>query len=254
MERTLAEKTSVLENKIPFDGKIWKPQNLKSDVAFVLVHQYGGSTKSLMRHIRLINQMGYTAVSFNLEGAHNQKMFLPPISRNRQWGLRHMWADRIEDVLKAVPGPKIVFSLSNPSFSTLEAVARLGTSDIKGLIFDGGPFFDVEKCYWNLFTHAYPTPLVRRVFQIFIGGLYWNTINYKKKTRKHLAALPSELPVLVFRAENDILVPVSSIDKLFARSPLKSITKVLLPNCGHLMGVKLHPELYKKALAEFLHL
>ncbi len=229
-----------------------EPDEKKSDVVFVLVHHYGGSGRTLRRHVNLVNHFGFTAVTFDLEGAHNQKVFLPPVSKRWQWGLRYMWSDRIEEILKLVEGDKIILTLSNPSYSVLEAVYRIQGKNIKGIICDGGPFFDIFKCYWNLFTHAFKYPLPLRILQLFLGGLYWNPLCYKAQAKRNIKQFGKNVPLLSIRAEQDNLVPVDSIDKCLQTYPQENLTQVLLKNCGHLMGVKLEKEVYYREVGKFL--
>ena len=139
-------------------------------------------------------------------------MFIPPISKNKKWGLRHIWADRIEEIIKLTPGEKVIFTLSNPSFSVLDAVARVNANEIKAIICDGGPFFDIYKFYWNLFTHAFNYNFYFRAVQTLLGACYWNTFLYKQAARKYISKFDNKVPLLSIRAEKDILVTEESIE------------------------------------------
>jgi len=245
-------KTKQIES-LPHNGQVHEPPEKLSPVVFILVHHYGGNNRTLYRHIKLVNSLGFTAVSFELGGAHNQELFLPPISKRKQWGMRHIWADKIEDILKLVSGKKVIFTLSNPSFSVLEAVYRIKGKDIKAIVCDGGPFFDIYKCYWNLFTHAFKYNIVMRSLQLVLGAIYWNPLGYKAHAKKYINSFDQKIPLLSIRAENDILVPVESIDKCLATYNPDMITRVLVKDTGHLMGIKNEKELYLESVVSFLH-
>ncbi len=237
---------------LPYNGKVHEPPEKTSPVVFVLVHHYGGNNKTLYRHIKLVNSLGYTAVSFELEGAHNQKLFLPPISKKFKWGLRYMWADRIEEILNLVSGEKVIFTLSNPSFSVLDAVYRINAKDIKAIICDGGPFLDIIRCYLNLFTYAFKYNFFLRSLQLFFGAIYWNPLNYKAHAKKYIKSFDQKVPLLSIRAENDMLVPVKSIDKCLATYNPELITRVLVKGVGHLMGIKKEKIFYRQCIIDFL--
>jgi len=239
-------------NSLPYNAILHEPPQKKSEVVFILIHHYGGNNKTLKRHIMLVNSLGYAAISFELEGAHNQKVFFPPISKNFKWGLRFVWADRIENILNKVPGEKIIFSLSNPSNSMIDAVHRTKGKNIKAIICDGGPFFDIYKCYWNLFTHAFKYPIPLRLLQLVFGAIYWNPLFYKSQTKKQLKTFSHKIPLLSIRAEDDKLVPVSSIDKCLSTYPKNNITQVLIPDTGHLMGIKYKKQEYHQVISDFL--
>jgi len=237
---------------LPYNGQVHEPPEKTSPVVFVLVHHYGGNNRSLYRHIKLVNALGFTAVSFELEGAHNQKIFFPPISKKFQWGMRYIWADRIEEILNIVPGEKVILTLSNPSFSVLEAVYRVKAKNIKAIICDGGPFFDIIKSYWNLFTHAFNYNIFARSLQLIFGAIYWNPLGYKSHAKKYIKSFDQKVPLLSIRAEKDILVPVDSIDKCLATYNPKLISRTLIKDVGHLMGLKKEKEFYKKTVSDFL--
>ncbi len=239
-------------NRLPYNGKVHEPPELKSQVVFILVHHYGGNNRTLHRHIKLVNSMGYKAVSFELEGAHKQKMFIPPISKNFKWGLRHIWADRIEEILNCISGEKIIFTLSNPSYSALDAIYRLKAKNIKAIICDGGPFFDIYKSYWNLFTYAIRYNFLIRIFQTFFGAIYWNTFNYKQNAKKYIKSFSDDIPLLSIRAEQDMLVAEKSIDKCLSTYNKKLITKIIIPEAAHLMGIKKNKKIYRQSILKFL--
>ena len=246
----MAETKQLTE--LPYNAKIHEPLEKKSQVVFILVHHYGGNNRTLYRHIKLVNSLGFTAVSFELEGAHNQKVFLPPISKNYKWGLRHMWTDRIEEILRLVPGEKIIFTLSNPSYSVLDAVYRTEAKNIKAIICDGGPFFDIVKCYWNLFRYGYKCNVLVSILQLILGAIYWNPTLYKKDARKFIKSFDTKVPLLSIRSEKDLLVPLISIEKCLSNYDKNMIKTVIIPEVGHLMGIKHNKALYNQVIVDFL--
>src|SRR5687768_3189924 len=126
---------------LPFEGELFLPEIQKFQETIIFIHFYGGRKDNLKRHIKFVNGLGYKAVAFNLSRFQPTKYILnPPFATNGRFGLRHLWADEIEQILNLVQGPKIFYCFSSSTSSAIEATARRYASDIKGLIGDCGPF------------------------------------------------------------------------------------------------------------------
>ena len=99
--------------------------------------------------------MGFSVALFQLEiEKRNWQVINQLISSNEQLGLKHIWADQVEAVLNAVPGPKIIFAFSNPSASAIEAIARRHAVDICGLICDSGPTSEIFRSMLSYFSNS----------------------------------------------------------------------------------------------------
>jgi hypothetical protein len=78
----------------------------KENQFFVLF--YEGSKRQLLRHIRFVNQLGFDAFAFNLQGDFRdlEKLKLP-FTPNKKYGLKHAYAYQIGQLLDLTPGDKI---------------------------------------------------------------------------------------------------------------------------------------------------
>ncbi len=225
----------------------------KYEEKIVFVHFFGGSVEHLIRHIRLVNSLGFDAIAFNL--SYNKKTFLKskPYSRvSKRFGLEHKWADEIRDVLDFVSGDKIIFSFSNPTASALEAMTLPERSDVKGLICDGGPFVRMPLCTWNLMREQFQieNPILR--LGASIGTYFLWSPFHKKYLSESLSHLPASFPILSIRAWKDKLVPVAAIDDAFKNQDHLDLQILEIPIAEHLTGLRDAPEVYKPRLRDFL--
>ncbi len=239
-------------NLIPGQGAILSAPHKKYEELIVFVHHFGGSKLTMRRHVHFVNELGFDALTFNLsfnEGFWLQRI---PLSRTKRIGLRHIWGDEVEDVLNAVPGPKIVFAFSNPAATAIDAIARRKAKDIKGLITDSGPFAQMLRCSWNLLSQQYVVK--NRVLRVYATGflnLLWG-VDHTQRLHKDIASLPKNFPVLSIRGWNDRLVPVSTIDDAYSGVEHLKYETLALPKGEHLNGLKDFPEDYKPKVARFL--
>ena len=55
---------------------------------FVFVHFFGGNQDSMSRHVKMVNQLGFDAVSFDLDFDVIDIFAFPPVSSQGHWGLK----------------------------------------------------------------------------------------------------------------------------------------------------------------------
>lgn len=218
----------------------------------VFVHHFGGSQKTVLRHLRLVNSLGFDAVRFNLV-FNDLKLGEPiPITSNLKFGACHVWRDEIESILNAIPGRKIIYSFSMPSVAALGAIANRKASDISGWVCDGGPFLQILRCTYNLLEHEYhvENPLLRAVYAAAVYPIFGTGVEFN--VRNWGAALPAKFPVLSIRGEKDPLVPISAIEDVFAFAQQIDLQRLSLKEGGHLDGLKKFPDLYEPTARAFL--
>ena len=236
---------------LPHDGELHRAGNRISDMTIVFIHHYGGSKRTLLRHVRLVNTLGYDAVVFSM-WMPPKGPFRLPLTNEKKFGVRHVWAEQIGRVLDAVPGRKVVFSLSMPTNSAVEAIAKRRAEDVDALICDGGPFLQLITCTSNLYKEVYgiTSPILRAMVGTFALGVYGPGL--ERELPNTFARLPENFPVLSIRGEDDPLVPVEAIDEFFSHQAHLVIARLQIAGGGHLDGIKKSPDRYLSAVRDFL--
>lgn len=239
-------------NYLPYEGERFAAETKRFHEPIVFVHHYGGSKRTLIRHIKLANQLGFDAVAFSLLLNDFKAPNTLPMTPDFRLGARHVWAEQIAAILNQLGGKKIVFSLSMPTNSVFEALADREATGISAVICDGGPFLQLKTCVSNLY----------RVERGFRSRLLLNTVTkaslafyghgLEEEAPQFIECLPEGLPVLSLRGENDPLVPASAIDDFFASARDLAITKHEFQGTGHVNAVKMAKEEYAKIVGEFL--
>ncbi len=235
----------------------------------VFVHHYGGNRHSFHRQIEVVNELGFDAVTFDLPASSVNQLPRIPLSREWRFGLRHLWADKIEDVLDTIADEKFVFSFSYGSSAALMAIDRRHAIDIRGWICDGGPFkympvavehfvneglFNIPLLGRDLIARnpLFRFPVFRRSMAAIASELFGRA-RYNEDGARALRALPRGFPVLSFQAENDTLVQPHMIDEFLAAGfGHIDLQKSLLPHSRHLTGMKDDADTYKSLLEGFL--
>lgn len=220
------------------------------------VHFYGGHQKVLKRHINLVNDLGYDAFCFNMPNFKQleispfsflKKKSSSPLFVNGNFGMKHLYADMIRFYLKQIPGPKIVFSFSNPSASVLEVLAEdCEAFEVKGLICDSGPSLAFLRSAWNLAIAQEHQPWL---FTLFSGSWSWK---FHLDLPGQVARLPKNFPVLSIRGGKDSVIPAWHIEKAFKSVTQLNLDIALLPEAGHLDGLKRFPGIYLEKLQPWL--
>ena len=214
----------------------------------VFVHHVGGSHKTPRRHFKYLNKMGFDCVSFDLIFGSRQPAGFHPLLRYFPMGLFYLWFRQVQRVFNQIEGDKILYCFSAPGLSGLLACEK--RQDIKKVICDGGPFYDVYRNSKNFFAFQ---GIKQKQLNILFSLFGFPVFGFQP-----FFCLPGvlnrwrEVPILSIQNLGDTMVFVESIKKVF--SPHKHLNlKVLeIPTEGHLNGLKDFPELYCKALLDFL--
>lgn len=246
------------ELRLPFKGEVFVAEQKEYLETVVFIHQFGGNKRSLSRHVRLVNDIGFNAVVFNLQ--YHDAMKNPnqvilkhlPISADLHFGIRHIWQEQIELVLNSIPGNKIVYSFSMPTNSAFFAVANRKAEDIKGLVCDGGPFLQVPHCIWNLYERQFgiKSRLLRTAFTATSLALYG--IGTERDLIDIAKKIPRGFPVLSIRGQADHLIPSDAIDEFFDELPSANVDRVIIDEAGHLEGLTINAMKYRQNLFPFL--
>ena len=76
--------------------------------------------------------------------------------------------------------------------------------------------------------------------------------NHSNNMHKDLEDFPTDFPILSIRGWQDQLVPIRSIEKVFEPHTQLDVSSLVLPEAGHVKGLKDFPELYQPAVEKFL--
>ena len=237
----------------PFEGEIFNPEYKKFEEIIVFVHWYGGHKQQMRRHIQFVNQLGFRAFAFNLfpqpfEGSRG--VLTNPKTYSKT--LLSRWSRQTLTALSYIQKEKkIIFGFSFGCNVITQIFSKI--SNITAIVFDGGPFSGILENSWRYLSYQEP---VKNVFLRSLTLILWNLfcgfVSLRLKIHPALRKWPAGLPVLSFRAIEDRLVPPDSIDKVLKPHSHLNMTTALIPKVQHLQGMKFQPDLYKKALEEFL--
>jgi pimeloyl-ACP methyl ester carboxylesterase len=252
-EETAGDRTQARRLELPYGGELVPADKKLREETIVFVHHFGGSPRTVTRHLDLVNSLGFDAVRFNLLFNDVKPMTRLPITANLRFGARHVWAEQIESILNAIPGRKILYSFSMPSAAALDALARRQANDVAGWICDGGPFLQLPRCVWNLYTHEYG--LRSRILRSAATGasLVLFGVGLEFEVGSMLKRLPKNFPVLSIRGWRDPLVPPSAIDEVFSQQDHLDLETLALAEGKHLDGIKFFREEYTARLQRFLN-
>lgn len=243
--------TTDSSQELPFNGEFFFSKNKKYQELIFFVHFYDGSKRNLLRHIRLVNELGFDAFAFNLEGTHKDLLSFKLATADIKIGMKHIYASQIEKLLNLISGTKIVFSFSNPSASAIEVLARRHCSDIKALICDSGPSDEFIYSAYHLFEHQYHKGFLARALLTPLMGVFWSR-HLHRDTHEQLKTLPTNFPVLSIAGGKDLLIPPPHLEAIFKPHMQLKWTSVTLPEAGHLNGLRDFRAPYVEALKPFL--
>jgi hypothetical protein len=240
-----------MKSSYPFAGQIFPAEVKKFSELIFFVHFFEGNKKLLKRHIELVNSLGFDAFAFNLDDDFS--LTRPPITSEGRLGYKHVFADQIERLLNDLPGDKIVYSFSNPTGAAIEAMARRGCSDIKGMIADSGPSGQFLKSVYNLYAQdkMQNQPLVFKLLATPILSLIWSP-RLHGDLAEELAQFPKDFPILSIRGWKDPLISPDQIDQVFNPQTHLDWRKLALPEAGHLNGLRDFESDYVPAVRSFL--
>ncbi len=166
------------------------------------------------------------------------------------FGVFQLWKKQLHQVLDQIEGPKILYSFSGPSLSSLWVASE--RRDIVKVICDGGPFEQIYSNTRNFFRQevGLKQPWAQSVAS-FLGTAVWG-LQPLKKLHQVLEQWPSQIPILSIRGIQDDIVEIQSIRDLFDQHPNLPLTVAELPEGKHLDGLKNFPKLYRSFIQEFL--
>ena len=245
--------SALAKKEFPFAGEFFLSRTKKHDELIFFVPFYGGVKKQLLRHIHFVNQLGYDAFAFELEGNHKDWTKLrPPISSQGHFGIKHLYADQIERLLNDIPGKKIIFSFSNPGGSAFEAMARRQCSDTVAMICDSGPTDKFLPSVVKLLEHELKVKaLALRLAITLPFALFWSPY-FHKDLHTDLATFPEGFPLLSIRGWKDQLIPPAHIDSVFEPHTNLDWQKLSLPEAEHLKGLRDFKDDYQPVVEKFL--
>lgn len=254
----------------PYEGRLFKARNKKFAETILLVPFFGSEQRELARHIKLLNDLGYDTVIFNLQKTptildFSQGLLTPlkkwkeikdtlklPISSSQKFGLKHVYADQVENMLNLLPGKKIIFAFSNPGAAAIEALARRKCTDVTGAIFDSGPSGKFVDSFSNLAKHEWKiASLALRYVLAPLLSYAWSPYLHKD-TQSDLNQFPKGYKILSIRGWKDRIIPPDHIDAIFDPHPDLDWRKLSLPEADHLVGLRDYRSEYAPAVEKFL--
>jgi hypothetical protein len=254
----------------PYAGRLFKARNKKFEETVLFVPFFNGLQRELARHVKFVTDLGYDAVTFDLEKTpvimdFSQGLLTPlkkwpelkdtlklPISSQLKFGMKHVYADQIENMLNLIPGKKIVYAFSNPCGAAIEAIARRQALDIVGLVCDSGPSGKFVDSFVNLAKNDWKINLLPlRLTMAPLLSLAWSPYLHKD-IPKDIEKLPKGFKVLSIRGWKDVLIPVDHIDAIFDPHTNIDWRKLSLPEAGHLTGLRDFRSEYAPVVEKFL--
>jgi hypothetical protein len=238
--------------KLIGEGELLKSAHKKFAETIIFVPFYFGKKAQLKRHAEFVNELGFDCVIFNLSS--NLPLTIPKFLPNIKngWGIKHLWTQEIIKILDAIPGNKIFYAFSNPSSSALEATEIRKAKDIKAIICDGGPFYDLLQCNWNFFSKEFKVPTIfGKIAANAFARSIWS-VHHEKELKQSLDSLPAKFPLMSIRGWQDHLVPPTAIEKAFNGHTQIDLEILNLPQGGHMDGLKKFPTIYKPRVTDFL--
>jgi hypothetical protein len=235
-----------------YQGEWAHPESKRFEEQIVFVPFYGAHKKQMARHREFVKSLGFDSFIIEHSFHPHRRLGKIPISRDRHWGVKHLWADEIEATLDAIKGPKIVYAFSNPASCAIEAIGRRRQMDVKALICDSGPFFYFRHCNSNrlLYEEKIVSP-VKRLLANTLQNMFWSS-NHDETLRQSLELLPERFRILSVRGGQDLIVPPWAIDAAFRDQRHLDLEILTLPEAGHLRGLKEFPNIYKTKVSAFL--
>jgi pimeloyl-ACP methyl ester carboxylesterase len=236
--------------QLPYEAELHSAKEKSFEETIIFVHHFGGDKRTVLRHVRLVNDLGYDCIRFNLKFNMNPTKF--SVFGDFKIGLRSVWTGQIQDILNIIEGRKILYCFSMPGAAALQAISQRNAHEISGLICDGGPFLRIISRTWALYEKAYKieNKFSRALLTILSFGM-WGP-NFKGEIKKYFSNLPKDFPILSIRGGQDQLVPAVAISELFALAKNLKIEVLFLPKADHLDGLKNFAKDYVPIVEAFL--
>lgn len=246
-----SSETLAVAKSFSFDGELFKAKQKKYQETVLLVPFFQGKKINLKRHIEWLNEIGYDCVFFDLKDEWHEVGF-HLFTKDKRFGMKHVWTEQIETMLSEIAGQKIIFSFSNPSASAIESIARCGGNNIAGFICDSGPSGSLNESMIRYFSVEKPIPFFPIKWAAsWAVTLLWHP-NFKKVIHQDLEKFPKGFRVLSIRGWKDPLITPQMIDQLFEPHSQIDWQKLSLPEAGHLNGLKDFRDQYIEPVARFL--
>lgn len=261
---------ATYQDSLPYNGRLAKAKTKKFNETILFVPFFNSAQKSLQRHVDFVNELGYDAVTFDLhqtpaildfsqglltplkQWRQLSQTWKPPVNANMKFGLKHIYADQIENLLNLLPGKKIVFAFSNPGGAAIEALARRHCADVTGLICDSGPSGKFVDSFMNLAKHDWKIDsALLRWSMAPILSLAWSPALHKD-VAADLNSFPKDFKVLSIRGWKDVLIPPNHIDAIFEAQHQVAWQRLSLPAAGHLVGLRDFYDEYAPPVTKFL--
>jgi len=237
---------------LPYQAEWNLAKEKKFEETIIFVHHFGGDKRSVLRHARLLNEMGFDCVRFNLKFNKTEAPHRIPLSGDFKIGLRRSWSDQIQDLLNLISGKKIIYSFSMPGAAAIQAISQRHAYQVSGLVCDGGPFLQVISSTWRLYEKAYKIEnIILRGILTALSLTMWGT-NFKGEMKTYFSLIPAGFKILSIRSGKDHLVPPSAIDELFRLAENLNVEVLFLPEADHLEGLKKFANIYTPRVQAFL--
>jgi hypothetical protein len=245
--------TELAKSEFPFEGEFYLSKNKRYNELIFFVHFYEGSKRELIRHIKMVNELGFDAFAFQLNGTAKDLFKRLPITADGAMGVKHVYAAQIEKLLNAIPGNKIVYAFSNPSASAIEAMAKRHCVDTVALICDSGPTARFLPSVWKLMrSYKFPFPFGGLKLPATAAlGVFWS-LHFHKDIHEQLEKFPENFPILSIRGWKDKLIPPAHIDEIFEPHHKLNWSKLNLPEAEHLTGLRDFRSEYAPSVDAFL--
>lgn len=244
--------SEVKTTKDGFKLYLHKATDKKHSETVIFVHHMWGNHKTTWRHYRLLNDLGYDCISFDLIWGNDLKnMPFHPFIRYFYNGIFYIWYKQVQSILDEIEGDKIMYSFSGPSVSAFWACEK--RKDIKKLICDGGPF---RKIYSNTRNFFYQqigihNPTLNKVVTFF-GTAIWG-FHPLAKLEETIKNWNPKIPILNIRGIKDDIVDIETMRVVFRGHDHLDLTVLELPEGKHLDGLREFPEVYTQAVIDFLN-
>ncbi|MBH5335045.1 alpha/beta fold hydrolase [Streptomyces pactum] len=222
----------------------------------VMGHGLGLSKSASLAQAALLHRAGYTVALFDHRN-HGRSL-----TDRGCWNVSERHTDDVVAVVRHLRGlPEYaaarvaVYGFSISTFPSLYMLRRAEECPVDALLFDSGPAVDLQPLWRNfLASGALPVPGPLRGGP---GGAVLGKVFAALAVRMLRASWPPpvtgayrDTPLLFLTGERDTIIPADGVAALAARYPRAELR--VLPDTGHLLGVKTHPREYEEAVLDFL--
>lgn len=228
----------------PLHANLFKPEK-ESDIYVICIHGYSSAPWNMGIYVKEFQKMGYNVITPSLRGhAESEEEFI-----SMGWKDRLDVIDWIEYIVKMHPECKIMLhGVSMGAATTMMAVGEELPENVKLAIEDCG-YTNV----WDIVKHKM-TQMKIPEFPFLYSS---NDVNRRKAKFGFKEASCTEqlkkckIPVMFIHGENDNFVPYYMLDMVYDACPTPK-EKLSVPDAPHARSVCAHPDMYWKAVTEFI--